>query len=170
MQALLPPALTPEDTAAVLEHCSVMQPSGELQMLLCRTFVQASCVHCAGIRRVCLVITLLDWLLGRQAGVFCCYALWIQFIATWLYSCIMQLRLLMVAHVCACVASVQSAPCLLCHCLVHLPIGDCAMQNPCIIFAQCMGLHVAALQYRQRQGKCKCLFYACWHMHCEHSP
>lgn len=40
MQALLPPALTQEDTAAVLEHCSVMQPSGELQMLLCRTFVQ----------------------------------------------------------------------------------------------------------------------------------
>lgn len=35
VQALLPPALTHEDTAAVLEHCSVMQPSGQLQTLLC---------------------------------------------------------------------------------------------------------------------------------------
>ena len=30
LQSLLPPALTHEDTAAVLEHCSVMQSSGEL--------------------------------------------------------------------------------------------------------------------------------------------
>ena len=29
LQALLPPALTHEDTAAVLEHCSVMLSSGE---------------------------------------------------------------------------------------------------------------------------------------------
>ena len=42
VQALLPPALTHEDTAAVLEHCSVMQSSGALQTLLCRTFVQVS--------------------------------------------------------------------------------------------------------------------------------
>jgi len=30
MQALLPSALTHEDTTALLEHCSVMQPSGKL--------------------------------------------------------------------------------------------------------------------------------------------
>lgn len=35
LQALLPPALTHEDTAAVLEHCSVMQSSGELQTSPC---------------------------------------------------------------------------------------------------------------------------------------
>lgn len=35
LQALLPPALTHQDTAAVLDHCSVMQSSGELQPSLC---------------------------------------------------------------------------------------------------------------------------------------
>ena len=33
VQALLPPALTHEDMAAVLEHCSVMQSSGKFQTL-----------------------------------------------------------------------------------------------------------------------------------------
>ena len=40
LQALLPPTLTHEDTAAVLEHCSVMQSSGELQTSLCSMCMQ----------------------------------------------------------------------------------------------------------------------------------
>ena len=34
LQALLPPALTHDDIAVLLEHCSVMQPSGK-QVILC---------------------------------------------------------------------------------------------------------------------------------------
>ncbi len=49
LQALLPPALTHDDITLLLEHCSVMQPSGK-QVILCISCITLSCwclVHAA---------------------------------------------------------------------------------------------------------------------------